>query len=74
MLSPAVPQLALPALIVCQRRSEMPSPSEFNKSAIVACDCTDPYSFFRDTKDTKIAGNLVCCVDWGEAREGIDGG
>lgn len=35
---------------------------------------TDSRSFFRDTKDTKIPGNLVPCVDWGEGRDGIDGG
>jgi hypothetical protein len=35
---------------------------------------TDSRSFFMDTKDTKIPGNLVSCVDWGEGRDGIDGG
>lgn len=34
---------------------------------------TDSDSFFMDTTDTKIPGNLAPCVDYGEGRHRIDG-
>jgi len=40
---------------------------------IQGCFSTNSRLFFRDTRDTKIPGNLAPCIDYGESADGIDG-